>query len=318
MSPNSMDRRSIALVGYGRRGRGTILPALVAADRTPGWIVDTDSAARARAMHDVRDLGLGNVVVASNVSEVKADVVVIAVPHSRHRELVLHCAREGRAVLKEKPFAVSLEEGEMLPTLPGGSSVQILTTRNHRGSWPRLVELAGSVDAFRYSYRSWRLPENYRLTWRNDPDMAGGGVMIDLGYHVFDAAIRLFGPISAVSHLAPPTRRSGYQVEEEVSLKLVHSTGIVGRVDLSRVASHDDEVLLVEGMRGHVLSSRSGLYSRGEAGMVMRSYPPDPSGDVIRSLESALAVVGDDGERTHNLSVTRCISDAYVSMPKLV
>ena len=305
------------MVGYGHRGRGTILPALIGIGRTPGWIVDTDPAARARAMRDVRELGLEEVVVTGDFSDVLAEVVVIAVPHNRHGELVSRCVDEGRKVLKEKPLAVSLSEAEALPIYSGGAPVRVLTTRNYRESWPLLVGLASQVQPVSYTYRSMRIADNYRTTWRNDPRAAGGGVILDLGYHVIDVVVRLFGPVVGADHASIPKSRPGYSVEEEVSLNLAHESGVAGRVTLSRIGPTLDESLLIQGSQGYVMASSSAIFGRIEDRVTMQSSIPDAKGDLTRSLLSALGggVVAD--ERSHDLAVMRCINDSYLSLPRI-
>jgi predicted dehydrogenase len=145
-------------------------------------------------------------VVVGTVEEVLArsgvDVVVIATPNDTHVNLARRALEAGKHVVVDKPFTLTLAEARELTLLAAWTGRQLSVFHNRR--WDadfltvrRLIaggEL-GEIVHFESHFDRYR-PE-VRQRWR-EAATPGGGLWYDLGPHLIDHAVRLFGPPLAV------------------------------------------------------------------------------------------------------------------------
>lgn len=249
-----MSEPTLLFAGFGDRVTGTLLPALrqaaiplrVAAvcdpaPDTPARVGDMVAAGLLPA--DVRL----HTTVDEALADASYDVAVVACPHDLHQPITLRLAAAGVVVWKEKPFALNLADAQELAGLDG-RGIRVLAHRPHgqlygiaaRGmrDWGRLVS---------YRIRITRETGDYSRTWRAFPDRAGGGAILDLGYHAFDLVAR-FGvaPTSVYTvTAASPAHRPAVAVEENAHLTITHADGCVGAVYVSRCDDRADDVDLV-------------------------------------------------------------------------
>ena len=81
----------------------------------------------------------------------------------------------------------------------------------------------GRIFRFESRYERWR-PE-IAPGWREEPAREeAGGVLFDLGGHLVDQALVLFGRGDVYSEIA--LRRAGALVEDDVSVALTHGSGV--------------------------------------------------------------------------------------------
>ena len=140
--------------------------------------------------------------VARSVEEMLGDpgirLVVIATPSYSHFELAKQCLREQRNVIVDKPF--TLQSGEAAELIRMARERKLLLTVYQERRWDgdfltvrqliaggelgRLVSYESHYDRFR--------PQARRDVWRESGG-PGGGTLYDLGPHVIDQALVLFG-----------------------------------------------------------------------------------------------------------------------------
>ena len=140
--------------------------------------------------------------VARSVEEMLKDVgiqlVVIATPSYSHYELAKQCLREQRHVVVDKPFTLKSEEAADLIRMARERKLLLSVYQNRRwdsgfqtirqvvdsGELGRIVSYESHFDRFRAEPR--------RDVWRESGG-PGGGILFDLGPHVIDEALMLFG-----------------------------------------------------------------------------------------------------------------------------
>lgn len=136
---------------------------------------------------------------------VRFDAAVVTVPHSEHFAISRALLLAGKHVLKEKPFAVTEQQARELADLAEKTDRSIYTLVQ-RGFNPAFTfardHLAKVGEPYWFSY-------DYHLNlpaptsgWRAASDVALGGVLLDMGYHLLDILSGLF-PI-------PPELRSTF------------------------------------------------------------------------------------------------------------
>ena len=182
-----------ALVGYGFAGQTFHAPFLTS---TPGlalrWVVSRDAAKVQAELPGCRVGSLDEVLADSTV-----DLVVIATPNDTHAPIARQALLAGKHVVIDKPFALDLAEAEALVEL--AEKQQRLLSIFHNRRWDGdfltvrrlLAEGAlGKIAQFESHFDRYR-PE-VRQRWR-EAGGPGSGLWFDLGPHILDQALQLFG-----------------------------------------------------------------------------------------------------------------------------
>ncbi len=150
------------------------------------------------------------------------DFVDICTPPALHPEPMLEALARGWHVLCEKPFvldpAVARTPSASVPTAAGVAVVPV-----HNWKYAPIVRRAtaalrgGAIGALRRveietsRLRAAPTAESHRPNWRRDPAIAGGGILMDHGWHAVYLALHWFGrPATGVraSLHHPPTAAS--------------------------------------------------------------------------------------------------------------
>src|SRR6266568_2510895 len=132
------------------------------------------------------------------------DVVVIATPNTSHHPIAQQCLLAGRHVVIDKPFTTTLTEADELVQL-GAAQRRVLSVYHNRryvGDFVTLRALLsqgalGRVTMYESHFDRFR-PEPRPGAWREQP-LPGSGVWFDLGPHLLDQALLLFGIPEGIS-----------------------------------------------------------------------------------------------------------------------
>src|SRR5437870_9588392 len=132
------------------------------------------------------------------------DLVVIATPKASHHPIAKQCLLAGRHVVIDKPFTTTVAEAEELVHL-GAAKRRILSAYQNRryvGDFVTLRRLLsegvlGRVAVYESHFDRFR-PELRPAAWR-EQSQPGSGVRFDLGAHLLDQALVLFGTPAAIS-----------------------------------------------------------------------------------------------------------------------
>lgn len=227
------DEFNVGLIGYGLGGRAFHAPYVVA---TPGLalrgIVSRDPA----KVH--ADLPAAPVVpdVATLLADPGIDLVIVSSPDALHAEHALAALAAGKHVLVDKPFATSLGDARRLITASERAGRLLTVFHNRRWDADFLTLRAllaedrlGAVATFESHFDRWRPAA--AATWK---EARAGGSWFDLGPHLVDQALVLFGrPLGITADIA--TLRAGAPAPDyfHVTLRypdkrvLLHSSKIV-------------------------------------------------------------------------------------------
>lgn len=132
------------------------------------------------------------------LSDKSVDLVVIATPTGEHATLAINCLEAGKHVVVEKPFTISLHEARTVAQCVERTGKTLSVFHNRRwdnGFLTLKRELAaGNFGAlYQYEARFDRFrPQVNHNRWREHAD-AGSGILYDLGSHLIDQALHLFG-----------------------------------------------------------------------------------------------------------------------------
>ncbi|MEV6363583.1 Gfo/Idh/MocA family protein [Nocardia asteroides] len=237
-----MDQLGVAVIGYGLAGSVFHAP-LIAADpcsRVAAVVTSSaERAERARAEHP-------GVRVWDSVDELFAaaddvDLAVIATPNRTHAPLALRALDAGLPVVVDKPFAVTSAEAEEVVAAAGRAGLPLSVFQNRRWDNDFLTVRAlldagefGEVRRFESRFERWR-PVT-KGGWRElGTAEDGAGILFDLGSHLVDQALTLFGPVTEV-YAELDRRRPGVQADDDAFIALTHACGTRSQLWMSAVA----------------------------------------------------------------------------------
>jgi scyllo-inositol 2-dehydrogenase (NADP+) len=191
----------VALAGWGLAGRYFHAPFIAA---TPGL----ELAAVATSRRPEPDLFPGLTVVptfADLLTLPAIDVVVVATPNRLHVAQARTALEAGHHVVVEKPAATASAEWSELVTLAAQHHLLLVPFHNRRWDGDFLTVRAllaegrlGPVHFFASHWPRYRPQETKRAGWKAEPDPTSG-VLYDLGAHLVDQALLLFGQPERVS-----------------------------------------------------------------------------------------------------------------------
>jgi scyllo-inositol 2-dehydrogenase (NADP+) len=245
-----------ALIGYGLGGSVFHAPLI---DSTPGLKVRTvvtrnpERQAAARREHpDCR--------VVSDPEELfggtpEDDFIVVAAPNDVHVPLARRALDTGLPVVVDKPLAPTAAEARTLVEHAEGLGVLIIPYMNRRWDSDQLtlrrllVEgRLGTILRCESRLERWQPTISEPGIWsQTSPPEAGGGVMLDLGTHLVDQAIVLFGPVARV--YAELDNRRGGVADDDAFLALEHVSGARSQLWTSLMAATPGPRLRVLGDR---------------------------------------------------------------------
>ena len=246
----------VAILGAGlqgtRRARAAVQVAADGSDIELVGIYDTDRAAATKLATAV------GTRVLDDISDSRIDLVVVATPNVYHDEFARAALTWGQHVLCEKPLgfdgrgALELVElarttGRMLRSgyhIRQYAAVQWVRDLLQRGRF-------GSLETVTVCYGSQRGPD-FNGTWRSQPIMVGGGVLVDQGIHALDLVQWLTGTMMWVESVEEAVRTLSPDLEDDVLVCLRSATGVPIRVASSWTRWSARFVLEVVGTQGRV------------------------------------------------------------------
>lgn len=222
----------------GIAGGGAIADVYLRAIAGKGWahitaLADTDPGVRERR-------SAAGMTIYADASELLADasvdVVVIALPHDLHAAMSIAAMCAGKDVICEKPLALTVEDAEAVAAAEQATGRRVVVRTylraldHHR--WLGAALAAGDLGTallFRGLFASDRRSALKDLDdWHGDWSRAGGGVVIDSGYHLVDLARHLLGEVETVDAQMQRSvaHRSG-AAEDIAQLTMRHRGGAV-------------------------------------------------------------------------------------------
>jgi predicted dehydrogenase len=245
----------VALLGYGLAGAVFHAPLIAAVDGLElSAIVTRDPKRRGRAERDFPRTEL-----LDSADEVWArpgdfELVVVAAPNRVHVPLARAAIEAGIAVVVDKPLAAGASEARELVDAARAHHVLLTVFQNRRWDGDFLTasrllgeQALGRVFRFESRFERWR-PE-LSGGWRElaAPE-EGGGLLFDLGSHLVDQALALFGPARRV-YAELDVRRSGATVDDDSFVALTHASGVRSHLWMNSVAAQAAPRLRVLGDR---------------------------------------------------------------------
>jgi scyllo-inositol 2-dehydrogenase (NADP+) len=214
----------VGLVGFGLAGQSFHAPIIRS---VPGLelacILDRSGSVAQQKYPDVR--------IARTLEDLLADeqirLCVIATPNASHFDLSQRCLLAGRDVVIDKPFATNSSDALQLVELAekNGRLLTVYQNRRLDGDFLTVRKLLasdtlGRVVAYTSHYDRFR-PTPKANAWRERPE-PGSGILFDLGAHLFDQALVLFGTPRRIS-ASVFSERKGSQVDDAFDVRFEYA-----------------------------------------------------------------------------------------------
>jgi len=219
----------VGVIGYGLGGRVFHAPFVSA---VPGFrlvsIMTSKGEDAARLYPATR--------ISRSIEEVLADnsieLVVVSTPNETHFDLASRALSAGKHVVIDKPFAATSQDARKLIALASSKGLHVVPFHNRRwdgdfltvkkilaeGSLGRIVTFESHFDRFRPTPR-----EN---TWKEAGNPANG-MLFDLGPHLLDQALSVFGAPEAITG-SVRSDRDQTEIEDAFDITL-HYSGTAGK-----------------------------------------------------------------------------------------
>ncbi|MFD0269259.1 Gfo/Idh/MocA family oxidoreductase [Streptomyces sp. NPDC127106] len=255
----------VAVIGYGLAGSVFHAPLVAATD---GLVLDTvvtsDPGRQARAREaypDVRIATSPESLWAPGSPAARPDLVVVASPNRTHVPLATTALNAGIPVVVDKPLAATAAEARELAELADrtGTFLSVFQNRRWDNDFLTLRRLLasgelGEVQRFESRFERWR--PQLKGGWRESgaPEEIGG-LLYDLGSHVVDQALLLFGPAARV-YAETDVRRPGAETDDDTFIAITHTNNVRSHLYVSATTAQ-------LGPRFRVLGSRAGYVKYG-------------------------------------------------------
>lgn len=227
---------------------------------------------------------------AAVIADPAVELVVVATPNLSHFPLAKAALEAGKHVVVDKPFTISADEADALVALAGERGLKLSVFHNRRWDGDFLTVRAllkeGRLGELALFEAHWdRFRPAIKQGWREVP-AEGAGLLADLGPHMIDQALLLFGPPEAIEADVEVQRREA-QVDDYWALTL-HYGRLRVRLSAASLVAAPRPRFALHGAGGSFV--KYGLDPQ-EAALRTGSVPGDP--DFGRSKDDGLMTLAD-------------------------
>ena len=284
------------IIGFGLAGRVFHAPFIATNPAFRLELISTanpDRAAEAAAQHPGAEIVATPDELLARAGDL--DLVILASPAHTHLEQGLAALEAGAAVVIDKPFVPTVSDAKKLIAAAEDADRVLTVFQNRRwdGDFLTVKRLIaegalGTVHRFESTFERWSGPNRDR--WQDTTTIEqGAGITYDLGSHLVDQALQLFGP-AVVEQAELQIVRDGAVSDDDAFISLLHSSGVRSHLTMSRAAAQS-------GPRFRVLGSESGYTVYGldgqEPALKLQKWPGSDGYGV--TPESEWGLLGIDG-----------------------
>jgi scyllo-inositol 2-dehydrogenase (NADP+) len=192
----------------------------------------------------------------------EVQLVIVNTPNNLHYAHAKAALLAGKHVLVEKPATITVQELDELYTLAQEQHLFYMVFQNRRwdSDFTAIKEVIdggrlGKLAEVHLRYDRYRLLPGHKL-FKEKNDTPGNGLTYDLGPHLVDQAISLFGqPVK--SHKVTAVNRPGSEVADFFNYTLEFEQGLLVFITASLVVPHALPAFVLHGTHGSFIKNRS-------------------------------------------------------------
>jgi predicted dehydrogenase len=217
----------IGLIGYGKGARFFHAPVIANLPGAAFAGVVTRSAQRRLELADDYP-GVTAFDSLADLVDAGIDAVAISTPLESRPALILEAIEAGVAVISDKPFAADANQAQALVDAAQRKGVMLSVYQNRR--WDSdFLTVRKLIDAGELGVVTRFESRIERYSPRSVGKASGGGMLRDLGSHLVDQALLLFGPVARVyAELKFADPEQPY--DHEFFMSLTHHNGVVSHL----------------------------------------------------------------------------------------
>lgn len=234
------------------------------------------------------------------IGDVNIDLIVVNTPNSTHYEFAVQALKAGKHVLVEKPFAITSSEAKELFALAKERNLSIMPYQNRRydgdfltvkevlesGKLGNLIEVHFRFDRYRYAIGT---------SIAKETNMPGSGVLYNLGPHLLDGVISLFGIPKAWKKTLGEFRPNTV-VDDYAQIHLSYPNGLQVYVTTSLLVADPGPAFVLHGTKGSFKKKRTDVQ---EHQLLNGMKPDDPIYGIEKpDQKGVLTIAGETGEMT--------------------
>ncbi len=170
------------------------------------------------------------------LADVELDAVIVATPPVSHPEIACFFMERGTPVLCEKPLCLSVAEAEKMINTAAANNV-LFTMASKFRYCEDVIKAKGILasgmlgDVLQFE-NAFTAKVDMSQRWNSQPDMSGGGVLIDNGTHSVDIIRYFLGPIESVLAMDSGGTQD-LSVDENVKMFAKTKNNVTASVDLT-------------------------------------------------------------------------------------
>lgn len=186
------------------------------------------------------------------------DAVYIATPPNMHHFYTLEAAKYKKAVYVEKPMALTVAECKEMIQVCKKNEVPLFVAyyRREHEKFKKVKELLegneiGDIRTFHYSYTS-KLPVlDPNRSWLLSKEIAGGGLLYDIGSHMIDTILYLFGEVKEAAGISHNQSKE-YNVNDVTAGYIKFKNNIQGTISLTFNGNEQEDKLTIIASKGSI------------------------------------------------------------------
>lgn len=193
-----MKQLHTAFVGYGPGGRVYNAPVL---SSVSGFQIDYILTSSPEYIEAAKN-DFPDAEVVQDYNEIlqnrHIDLVVLVLPNHLHYEYAKKALEAGKHVLLEKPFTIHVKDANDLIQL--AHQKKLVLSVNHNRRWDSDFQTVKEViqngllgEVVEYEAHFDRFRNKVKSGWKEEKEIPGNGILYDLGSHLIDQALTLFG-----------------------------------------------------------------------------------------------------------------------------
>jgi predicted dehydrogenase len=321
-----MSKAKIGIIGLGKQGGGNFLPCL---QQSPYFeltsLCDISQNNLALAKQAVNE----KVALYNNPMEMlhkeKLDSVILALPHDQYLPVIKAAAQKKINILKEKPYAMNLTEAYEITDIIREAEINFMVSCQFRFEpmYVKIKQLLSSIGAI-HLIRLWYNISSSKpnANWRAYKNTAGGGVLLDIGYHLVDLLLWYFNEGITIQFAQSSNKfPMRYELEDTASVNFNLRNNIRGDFTVSCIYPYKSVGILLAGEDGSIFCQNKKIELRDANCKIIEIMDYSPISQSCLSTNStieAFAIKNLQGKlygikeaEYHNENHMSLIEDAY-------
>ena len=244
------------VLGAGSVAQRRAMPAIQKATGAQLHALFSRDAERAKNLATEHNVTVGYSSVDDLLDDSELDAIYVATPVNLHCEQVIAAAERGLHVLCDKPMALTPQECERMIAACDANDVhlQVCFLFRFHSCFQQIKTWVSENRLGQIVHGRMPFLKKYLLKadeWRAQPEISGGGCLMDLGPHSIDMLRYLIGEVTEVVGFCNSPIYN-YEVEETSGILMRFESGAQGFTDLSFSVAQCDIVLELYGTEGSV------------------------------------------------------------------